>query len=354
MLKIDAGTKLWYELDSGEAVFHDGGKELTLGPLSDKLGTGLVRLIAVAPDAASTFSARVKPVDLSGDWVAQISNPSVNIIDCPSSTDDDSENGFDTSEVNKLEMLSILSGYGTYVADPAASDGSHLIWQGTLPEGATAESDITIKPEVIEVKYRIDIPKPDSGGLLPPWLGPKFGQTWPPQMQSRGWLSSLPVRSAGFAGLVGSLLLILVWLVRIPRLKVHRESHPVFSSRMMRFGNTALLSLALLVGAVWLSGCVGFGIYGSFDGTITFNKLEYIDPDAPASAVVSGEEAVPGLTWKLHEGQEVNNMDIFIEVSSTDADGKEISEIHECKFTVTSSANGVIGPADMVNLNQGE
>ncbi len=354
MLKIDAGTRFWYELDSGEAVFHDGGKELTLGPLSDKLGTGLVRLVAVAPDAAATFNAKVNPVDLSGDWVAQLSNPSVNIIDCPSSTDDDSENGFDTSEVDKIEMLSILSGYGTYAADPAVSDGSHLIWQGTLPEGATAELDITIKPEVIEVKYRIDIPRPDSEGLLPPWLGPKFGQTWPPRLQSAGWLNSLSGSPVGFALMAGSLLLALVWLVGIPRLKAYQEGHLAFSPRVVRFGNTALLSLALLVGAVWLSGCVGFGIYGNFEGTITFNKLEYLDPDAPASAVVPGGEAVEGLTWKLHEGQEVNTMDIFIEVSSTDADGKETSEVHECKFTVTSSADGVIGPADMVNLNQGE
>jgi hypothetical protein len=49
-----AGTKLWYTLDSGEPVFHDGSGELTLGPLSDKLGSGLVRLVAVAPDAQAT------------------------------------------------------------------------------------------------------------------------------------------------------------------------------------------------------------------------------------------------------------------------------------------------------------
>jgi hypothetical protein len=352
MLIINAGTKLWYELDNGEAVFHDGGKELTLGPLSDKLGTGLVRLVAVAPDAAATFTAKVKPVDLSGDWLAQLSNPSVNILDCPSSTDSDTENGFDTSEVSKLEMLAILSSYGTYVADPAVSDGSHLIWQGTLPEGATAESDITIKPEVIEVKYRIDIPKPENSGLLPPWLAPKFGQSWPPRVQSGARLNSLPGSQLGFAVMAGTLLLALAWLFGAPRIKTYREGHPAISSRAIHFGSTAVLSLALLVGAVWLSGCVGFGIWGSFDGTITFNKLEYIDPEAPASAVSPAGETLTGLTWKLHEGKEVNNLDIFVEVSSTDADGNETSEVQECKFSVTSSADGFIGPADMVILNQ--
>jgi hypothetical protein len=354
MLVIDPGTKLWYELDNGEAVFHDGSKELTLGPLSDKLGTGLVRLVAIAPDAPATFSAKIKPVDLSGDWVAQLSNPAVKLINCPSSSDSDTENGFDTSEVGKIEMLSILSGYGTYVADPAVSDGSHLIWQGTLPEGATAESDITIQPDKIEVKYRIDIPKPDSEGLLPPWLGAKFGKTWPPPTPSSVLLKGLTGSPAGLFVFAATLFMAAAWLVSAVRFKNDRNQRPAFSSGVMRFGSTALLSLTLLVGAVWLSGCIGFGMWGSFEGTITFNKLETIDPDAPETALVPGGEVVPGLTWKLHEGQEVNNMDIFIEVSSTDADGKETSEVHECQFSVTSAAEGFIGPEDMVTLNQDE
>jgi hypothetical protein len=144
------------------------------------------------------------------------------------------------------------------------------------------------------------------------------------------------------------------WLVSAVRFKNDRNQRPAFSSGVMRFGSTALLSMTLLVGAVWLSGCIGFGMWGNFEGTITFNKLETIDPDAPETALVPGGEVVPGLTWKLHEGQEVNNMDIFIEVSSTDADGKETSEVHECQFSVTSTAEGFIGPEDMVTLNQDE
>ena len=350
MVKIEAGTRLWYELDNGEAVFHDGSNELILGPLSDKLGIGLVRLVAVAPDAPANFSANVKPLDLSGDWLAQLSNPSVNVIDCPTSADEDNGIRFHPDELGKLEFLSILSGYGTYTPDPAVSDGSHLIWQGSLPEEATAESEITVMPDKVEVKYLIHIPKPTSETWLPPLLQPGFSQNWPSQGQRALWASGQP----GLIVVAVVLPLALIALVMSLGVKNTLRNHLPFSPWVARSASTALLIFALVASGTWLTGCIGFNFWGTFEGTVTFDRIEYVDPNLPPAALVSGGEPATGLAWKLHEGQEVNTLDIFVEVTSSDGDGNEITEVQECKVAVTSNAEGFIGPADMVAMDQSE
>jgi hypothetical protein len=347
LLVINAGTKLWYTLDSGEPVFHDGSGELTLGPLSDKLGSGLVRLVAVAPDAQATLSAKIKPVDLSGDWIAQLSSPAVTPINCPSATDED-DDGFDTDGVSKLEMLMIFSMYGTYEADPSVSDGSHLIWQGSFPEGATGESDITIKPEAIEVKYRLDIPKPSEEGLFAPWLNPRTGLRLPPTGQPASQGKNLPVGQLASMLAAGALLLGVVWQVGGLRIQAWHAKRPVLLPAAARGGSRILLTLGLVAGVFWLSGCFGMAIWGTIEGTATFTKMEYINPNAPAAPIVPDGEVVPGLTWKLHNGVEESTLDLFVEVTTSDLDGKETTEIQECKVSVKSAAEGFIGPADMV------
>ncbi len=349
LLKIDAGSKLWYALDDGAPIFHDGSKELTLGPLSDKLGNGLLRLVAVAPDAASTFSAKLSPLDLTGDWSGQLSAPSVKLVDCPNASSDTDKNGFNPNGVEKLDMLSILSAYGTYEADPAASDGSHYIWQGALPEGVTGDSDITLFPDRVEVKYHVNIPEPASSALFAALFGNGTTPAWPAPAVPRNRLAdSLPLLILASLAIMSALAL--RRLARAPARLRQPGPRGLRLDQLTRAASLALVGLALVAAAAWLSGCVGISFWGSLEGTYTFNKLEYIDPQAPAAPVVPGGEAVTGLTWKLHQGKFTNNLDLFVKVSSTDSNGVDTSETSECKFTVNSAVEGFIGPADMVNL----
>jgi hypothetical protein len=215
------------------------------------------------------------------------------------------------------------------------SDGSHLIWQGSFPENVTGESEITIKPDTIEVKYRIEMPKPSSSALLASWLSPKTGLRLPTAVQP-GNLSVALLAAA-------ALLMGLVLQVGVPRIKARLA----FAARA---GSKALVALSMIAGAFWLSGCVGLSIWGTIEGTITFDKLEYIDPNAPAVPLVPDGEGVPGLTWKLLDGVEENTLDLYAEVTSTDQDGNETSEVQQCKLSIKSAAQGFIGPADMVEV----
>ncbi len=340
LLHIDAGTKLWYSLDAGDPIFSDGSKELTLGPLSDKLGAGLVRLVAIAPDAAATFSAQLQPADLSGDWLAQLSNPKVQLVNCPNTSSDNNKNGFSTDDIAKLDMVGILSSYGTYIQD--AADPAHYSWEGSLPEGVTGEAEINVKADAIEVKYRIDVPKPTTSGWLP--FAPGVGLGGPAR------LSAAPVSNSQPSGwfILASLAVFLAAGMAVLLKRGLPAASAAARFNFRRLATTACLAVVLFVGAFWLSGCFGLNIWGTFEGTYTFKKLEFIDPNAPAEASSTATNPLTGLKWKLHDGVLNNTTDLFVEVTTTDADGKETSEVQECKYTVTSGAEGFIGPQDMV------
>ena len=77
VLKIEAGTPYWISLDGAAPQFNDGSKPLTIAPLSAKLGKGLARIVAVAPDGDKSFHASLGLADFSGDWTANISNQKV-------------------------------------------------------------------------------------------------------------------------------------------------------------------------------------------------------------------------------------------------------------------------------------
>ena len=225
---------------------------------------------------------------------------------------------------------------------------SRLIWQGSFPEGATGESDITIKPDTIEVKYRLDIPKPSEEGLFAPWLNPRTGLDLPPTGQPASQGKNLPVGLLAGMLAAGALLLGVVWQVGGPRTQVWLAKRPALLPAAARAGSRVLLTLGLVAGVFWLSGCFGMAIWGTIEGKTTFTKMEYIDPNAPAAPIVPDGEVVPGLTWKLHNGVEESTLDLFVEVTTSDLDGKETTEIQECKVSVKAAAEGFIGPADMV------
>lgn len=72
-LKVEAGhAPVRYRLnDSSEATLKSGGTAFVIQPITSLLGdVGYARLAALGDSQYTSFTARLEPVDLSGDWIA--------------------------------------------------------------------------------------------------------------------------------------------------------------------------------------------------------------------------------------------------------------------------------------------
>ena len=311
LLEIQAGPAFWLKQDQAEPVFYPAGTNLKLGPISDKLGIGLARIVAIAPDGAKTFQANLSLADFSGDWSTTLGGLQVTPIDCPGYSE--SEGGQDSADV----FLQLFSGYGTYVKDAADPTSINLIWQGSFPEGATGSSEVTVGVDQVTLHYRLEMPQPTSG-LLPGLKLYRDLAQKPAQRQSL-WFMLWPMFP--MLGLVA-------WQQR---------------RRSKRIGVTlASLLILLILGSFWMTSCVS--IWGSIDVTYTFDKLEYVDPQQPAGST----EGQTGITWKLTNGQVAYAVDLTIESETTSADGAPVKETAPCKLNATGHATGVIGPEGSV------
>lgn len=320
MLEIQAGPAFWLKKDQAEPVFYPAGTSLKVAPISDKLGIGAARIVAVAPEGDQTFQANLSLADLSGDWSVNQIDLKATPLDCPSYTSDSS------LTAGPDQILQYFSGYGTYVKDTKLGEfSSDLIWQGTLPDKAIGTSDVTVTADKIILHSRMEIPEPTSSGGSS-WLpGLKLGQGFVqgPLQQSNALLSvglALPVFGA------------VLWLKRLRR----------------KWAVRLVLANLLLLGMFVLSGCVGLGfnVWGTIDTTYTFTKLEYIDPQQTTG---TGDTANQNnVTWKLTNGQATYNYDLIIQSEVTDGNGKTTKENTPCKLTVTSNVTGTIGPEGSV------
>lgn len=226
MARVAPGAGFWAKMNNQNAIFYDGTKETLLGPIG-KMGSTGVRILAVAPAAPATFSLTYETADLSGDWGAEGANVTLIRDECP-----DSE--FDTAEAGNFfaedRFMSLISGNGTYLLDPAKPDGSHYIWQAAGETGdAQIASDITVDADKAVLKYKIHIPKPAS--------------------ESSALPGAVLLGTAGTLGLAGK-----------------------------RRRNLLLALLVLL--PLLLAGCDGFAFWGDIQGTYTFDKMSYTDPGA--------------------------------------------------------------------------
>jgi hypothetical protein len=330
-LKVEPGPAFWVKMDDQDPVLYKGDTPVVLGAISDQVGTGRLRIGAYAPTKDEVFRATLSIADLSGDW---ISAAPPNFVYKSRSCGDSSET--DTSSLDKAQsdpFLAILGGLGAFVKDPAAQDGSHLIWQASqeIPGNAIVEADVTLKPETVELKYRVEIPKQEGNGQSF-WLpgadrgpaaltGPRLAPGG--QLQPDGWGAGwLLLAGMGVGGL---------GLLRKP-------------AEPRRWLPAAVL---LALSAVLLSGCFGFNFYGTIEGAYTFKKLEAINPkDNPAGNVP--------YTWKLSNGSGTVNMDLTMVTTTTGADGKEVSETTPCQASLEFKPEVFIGPPDMVTLPKQE
>jgi len=328
LLEIQAGPAFWLKQDKAEPVFYPAGTSLKLGPISDQLGIGKVRIVAIAPDAEQTFQASLSLADFSGDWSILPGKTVITPIDCPN---------YDPSQSEKYQALSLVnffSAYGTYVKDPADPLNVNLIWEGTFPKdslfgsvAAVGSSEVTVSPDKLVLHYRIDIPQPASASLLNPWL--KLGQILAkePAFKRSSLLSGL-----SFLPMTAGV----IWL----------------HSRRRKWARLATIIL-LVLAAFWLSSCLGscdFKVWGNMEGTYTFKKLEYVDPLQAAAGTTDATGSQPTIFWKLSNGESADNWDLTISTSSTDDQGVTTEDVSACKLAITdSTATGTIGPSGSVS-----
>jgi len=251
ILRVAPGTPFWVKTGTQKAAFYDGKTEAVFGPIG-KLGNTSTRIVAVAPTTETTFNLTYEVADLSGDWSAAHKNARLLSTDCKDSVDLSKTNDFLAVD----QFMQYISGFGTYVIDPAKPDGSHYVWQGTSPMAEVAiTSDVTVSPDKVVLKYAIHIPKPTS--------------------------STLPLWSIGLVGTAG-----------------------LIGTRKQKRLNLILIVLLLL--PLILTGCEGFAMYGDVTGEYTFTKITFTDP-----------KTNPGTTtpWTL-EGQAVIDEALSINVNN--------------------------------------
>lgn len=340
LLTVSPGPELWYSVDNGIPEFLDGSTELVLGPISDKLGVGLIRLAAAAPDGDQTFKAVVKPLDLSGDWASLLSDTNITYSNCPDNDD----------PMDAIDLAGFLSGYGTFVPDPAVSDGSHYVWEGSLPEdageGTYIDADISVEPEKITLNYFIEIPKPDTSSLLLALLGKGSPGILPAR------LTAMPNPAQSFA-LPGFLALTVLCAAglwswhRLPQGFSPRWLQPRGFTRALARGIP--LALVMLVAGMWLSGCFGIAFWGTFSGTYTFTRVEIASVEnLPAEAA-----EMPGIKWVL-SGDGLINYDFHTLLVTEDQDGNETSTEEVCTMEYATKLKTLVGPPDMVTSQETE
>jgi hypothetical protein len=98
--------------------------------------------------------------------------------------------------------------------------------------------------------------------------------------------------------------------------------------------------------ALSLSGCFGISMWGTLDGTYTFNKLAYVTaPPAAAGSAVG--QASP--TWNLNGGQARHDVDLVLAVETEDEDGNPVITESPCRMTANgTTVTGTIGPEGSV------
>jgi hypothetical protein len=327
LLEIQAGPAFWLKQDQAEPVFYPAGKSLKLGPISDYLGIGKARIVAIAPDTDETFQASLSLADFSGDWVVIPGSYAITPLDCPNYDPNK------TDDYKSLSFVNFFSAYGTYVKDPADSNHTNLIWEGTFPEDSligafagTGSSEVTVSPDKLILHYRIDIPQPTSASLINPWLMQGQILAQEPAFKRNTLLSGL-----SFLPMTAGV----VWL----------------RSRRRKWARLATIIL-LVLAAFWLSSCLGscdFKVWGNIEGTYTFKKLEYVDPLQAAAEATDATGSQPTISWKLSSGEVIDNWDLTVSVKTTDDQGVENEEVSACKLVITdSTATGMIGSSDLM------
>jgi len=131
-IEVSAGTPFYYRIESGEIKYHDGSDKLILGPIHPKLGVTGIRIVAIAGDRAKTFSARIRPLDISGDWLFFAKDVRSNSVVCAVSNGEED----DTTPLELAQVNSYLTSYATTIFGVFNPDAGATTYTWTLSPGA--------------------------------------------------------------------------------------------------------------------------------------------------------------------------------------------------------------------------
>jgi hypothetical protein len=308
MLTVQPGVELYYSLNGGEPVHHDGSKQLIIAPIHQVLGYPQLRLVAVARDAPVTFKAKIEPADLSGDWVFTIKSAELISNSCAEEGDDSSSSTASQSAdiLNQLSLQTALR--GTYAAPDKNLPGK---LEFALAPGQTLKTS----PDDPEATYVATITVGEKDVLSDMEL------TILPPTQA-----SAPDPGAPEAGLALALAV------------------PPGLALLLRKRRRGAAILLTLLAVTMLSGCLGLNISGTIGSELRFTKLEYVAlPDATDKPL-----------WRLSDGSGTLDLDLTIIVAATTLDpnspegASTQTETRHCVAQVKVTSIGELYPDGVV------
>jgi hypothetical protein len=131
-IEVAAGAPFYYRIESGEIKYHDGSGKLILGPIHPKLGVTGIRIVAIAGESAKTFTARIRPLDISGDWLFFAKDVKSNSVVCATSNGEED----DTTPAELAQINSLLTSYATSIFGVFIPDTGATSYTWTLSPGA--------------------------------------------------------------------------------------------------------------------------------------------------------------------------------------------------------------------------
>lgn len=332
MLVIEPGVPYLYRLDGGEVISSDGSEEKKLGPLQAGTGVGTIRLVAFSKTGGQSFKAKLEPVNLDGTWVIQAGNLISSSIQCSGGGVGD-----EATDPNDMGMFGALY-FGFFEAAgemTTDSSGQSLDWAlvpGRLPAEIAAgeytfEATAITETDGIRLQGKLNIPKPsDSSGYIPGIYTNIAGLTPDGTVSRQAGPIANSHNGKQNAGLAVVVLLPALGMGMLPLSKKRRN-----------------LMIAAAIGMMVLSlaGCIGLALYGSFEADVKITKFEYAGGSGTGSWTLGGAPSGNPI-WVFKEGTASYPIDFFIDVTTTDSDGKETTSTEECSGTATYALTGGI------------
>lgn len=289
MLTVDPGVELVYVLADGKVRRHDGAKPLVITPIHANLGEPMVRLVAYTKGEPATLTARLEPIDLTGDWLFTLKGGRLISNTCPS--EDDS-----ASEVTDADILAQLM---RWVAPRGSSTVPDAQQPGELEWTLGPGKNLRVEPGEPELTYEATVSVEPTRVVAHVELG-------------------IPRAGKGGAAIVGPALAAVVMLP--------------LGAFAIRHRRRVLAGLALLVMASLISGCAGFGISGTITADLAFTKLQSMGQKVPQKKP----------TWKVSGGSGTMILDLTIDIESTNAKGKVTKESQHCVAEIAIKAAGAL------------
>jgi hypothetical protein len=303
MLTVSAGLPLYYRLDGGDVQYHDGSKDLVLGPIHNKIGLSSVRLVALSKNGGQSFNARLETVDLKGAWVIQpgeLVSQSVSCTTSPNSTVDPNQLATGLAEISGL-----LTAAGDMTPDPSGPSLDWALVSSRLPAEIQAEKfqlkgTALLTPDGVELQSELNIP------------------------QSSGSSQAIPPVAAAPSLAVAACL---------PASQLRR-------SRGKKARTLAILLLVLL-GGLMLAGCIGLDIFGTTSADVKITGLQYTGGEDKGSWTI-GQEPTGKPIWTITQGTATYQVNFSVAATSTDEQGNDTTDTTTCTGPATFKISGGI------------